>query len=364
MKKVLPIISVVLAVLYLLACFTHTIHPYSWSGISYLALSFSLIQILLLISTLLTAIFNHQKWLLLLLILPVGYTNTKTSFAFNSPTSFQQKKKLNNLRILSWNIDNFIFKAIWREKSWNERHELAIRFLKSTEADILCLQDFTHLQLGNGIDNIAFFRDSLGYPYYYFSEDGKDYGTAIFSRINIIDSGHIRFTDKEKAESIAYADILFDNQRLRIFNTHLRSMLLNKKKISVDNIGYLDYMKEDTAFLLHSSRLERLAYFDKIHTKQAKQIAAVFKEQHTPFIFCADLNSVPAGYPYNILGHNTKDAFLEKGFGWGGTYSRILPMLRIDVVLTSNQINTVQYYSPRIRLSDHYPIITDFNIKP
>ncbi|MEN9599629.1 MAG: hypothetical protein RL596_1948 [Bacteroidota bacterium] len=364
MKQMLSTITILLAVLYVTACFTHTIHPVSWDGISYLALSFSLIQILLLVSTLLTAIINHKKWLLLLLILPFGYNNTKVSFAFNSTSSFQQKKKPNSLRILSWNIDNFIFKAIWREKSWNERHELAIQFLKSIEADILCLQDFTHLQLGNGHDNIAFFRDSLGYPYYYFSEDGKAYGTAIFSKIKIQDSGHIRFTDKKLAESIAYTDILFNHQPLRIFNAHLRSMLLNKKEISVDNIGYLDYMKEDTAFLLHSSRLERLAYFDKIHTKQAAQIAAIFNKQNTPFIFCADLNSVPAGYPYKLLRSNTHDAFLEKGFGWGGTYSRILPTLRIDVVLTSKQISTMQYYSPRLRLSDHYPIITDLEIKP
>ncbi|MFT2658121.1 hypothetical protein, partial [Escherichia coli] len=75
-----------------------------------------------------------------------------------------------NLRILSWNIDNFIFKALWTEKTWDERHELAIAFLRSTKADVLCLQDFTHLRLRNKHDNIAFIRDSLGYPYYYFSE--------------------------------------------------------------------------------------------------------------------------------------------------------------------------------------------------
>jgi endonuclease/exonuclease/phosphatase family metal-dependent hydrolase len=364
MKKMLSTITILLAVLYITASFTHTIHPVSWDGISYLALSFSLIQLLLLIFILLATMLNSKKWLFCLLLLPIGYLNTKYSIAFHTPQKFQQAKQSNHLRILSWNIDNFIFKAIWKEKSWNERHELAIQFLKSTEADILCLQDFTHLQLGNGYDNIAFFRDSLGYPYYYFSEDGKAYGTAIFSKIKIQDSGHIRFTDKKLAESIAYTDILFNHQPLRIFNAHLRSMLLNKKEISVDNIGYLDYMKEDTAFLLHSSRLERLAYFDKIHTKQAAQIAAIFNKQNTPFIFCADLNSVPAGYPYKLLRSNTHDAFLEKGFGWGGTYSRILPTLRIDVVLTSKQISTMQYYSPRLRLSDHYPIITDLEIKP
>ncbi|MBR2649943.1 MAG: endonuclease/exonuclease/phosphatase family protein [Sediminibacterium sp.] len=363
MKKILSIITIVLAVCYIPACFSHYIHPKSWNGISYLALGFAVLQILLLIFILVTGFVSSKKWLLLLSLFLLGYENTKSSFAFHFPHTFKEQKHIQYLRVLSWNIDNFIFKAIWREKTWNERHELAIAFLKSTKADVLCLQDFTHLRLGNNHDNIAFIRDSLGYPYYYFSEDGKDYGTAIFSKIKIQDSGHIRFTDKQYAESIAYADIIFHNQNLRLFNTHLRSMLLGPKKIASNNIGYLDYMKEDTAFLLHSSRIERLAYFDKIHTLQANEIVQIFKKQKKPFVFCADLNSVPAGYPYALLAADTKDAFLEKGFGWGGTYSRILPTLRIDVVLTSPSVYTMQYNSPRLRLSDHYPIIADLSLE-
>lgn len=363
MKKILSIITIILAVCYIPACFSHYIHPKSWNGISYLALGFAVLQILLLIFILVTGFVSSKKWLLLLSLFLLGYENTKSSFAFHFPHTFKEQKHIQYLRVLSWNIDNFIFKAIWREKTWNERHELAIAFLKSTKADVLCLQDFTHLRLRNKHDNIAFIRDSLGYPYYYFSEDGKDYGTAIFSKIQIQDSGHIRFTDKKYAESIAYADILFNHRPLRLFNAHLRSMLLAPKKLASDNIGYLDYMKEDTAFLLHSSRIERLAYFDKIHSAQANQIEQIFKQQKKPFIFCADLNGVPAGYPYSLLTAYTKDAFLEKGFGWGGTYSRILPTLRIDVVLTSSSVHTVQYHSPRLRLSDHYPIITDLSSK-
>lgn len=363
MKKILSFCTIVLAVLYIPACFTHTINPALWNGISYFALCFAIIQLLLTILILVLAFVSSKKWLLLFLLLPLGYENTKSSFAFNINGSHTEQKQAQYLRVLSWNIDNFIFKAIWREKNWNERHELAIDFLRHTKADILCLQDFTHLRLGNGQDNIAFIRDSLGYPYYYFSEDGKEYGTAIFSKIKIQDSGHIRFTDKKLAESIAFADIQFHHQRVRIFNTHLRSMLLSPKRISTNNIGYLDYMKEDTAFLLHSSRIERLAYFDKIHTHQATEIVAAFKKQKTAFIFCADLNSVPAGYPYSLLRKYTKDTFLEKGYGWGGTYSRIVPTLRIDVILTSPNIQTIQYHSPRFRLSDHFPIITDLAIK-
>jgi endonuclease/exonuclease/phosphatase family metal-dependent hydrolase len=82
-----------------------------------------------------------------------------------------------------------------------------------------------------------------------------------------------------------------------------------------------------------------------------------------PFIFCADLNSVPSSYVYQTLKSDLTDAFLSKGYGLGKTYEGLSPTLRIDVVLMSKSLKPTQYSSPQLPYSDHFPIITDIEIK-
>ena len=78
-----------------------------------------------------------------------------------------------------------------------------------------------------------------------------------------------------------------------------------------------------------------------------------------PYVFCGDLNAVPASYVYHILSKNLNDAFLQNSIGWGSTYNSKIPFLRIDVVLTSKQLTTTKYQSPKLQLSDHYPVVAD-----
>jgi endonuclease/exonuclease/phosphatase family metal-dependent hydrolase len=74
------------------------------------------------------------------------------------------------------------------------------------------------------------------------------------------------------------------------------------------------------------------------------------------------LNALPASYTCRILRKNTKDAFLEQGSGIGGTYKKAAFISRIDYILTDKKIDAKQYYSPKLNLSDHYPIIADIQL--
>jgi endonuclease/exonuclease/phosphatase family metal-dependent hydrolase len=57
------------------------------------------------------------------------------------------------------------------------------------------------------------------------------------------------------------------------------------------------------------------------------------------------------------------DAFVAKGSGIGGTYDGISPTLRIDVMLMTKDILPIQYYSPQLHASDHFPLIVDIKLK-
>jgi len=106
-----------------------------------------------------------------------------------------------------------------------------------------------------------------------------------------------------------------------------------------------------------------LAEFDAMHAEQAITIKRVLDSCNYPYVFCADLNSVPSTYVYHHLKSGLQDAFLQNGFGIGRTYDSISPTLRIDVVLLNNQLKAVQHKTPVLHLSDHYPNITDFQFR-
>ncbi|MBI3728029.1 MAG: TonB-dependent receptor, partial [Burkholderiales bacterium] len=56
------------------------------------------------------------------------------------------------------------------------------------------------------------------------------------------------------------------NLRVSLGNT------LHQDNINISNVGYLEFVKEDTAMLFHSNRLQRLEYFDCIHAGQTEVV--------------------------------------------------------------------------------------------
>ncbi|MEN9685980.1 MAG: hypothetical protein RLZZ28_1766 [Bacteroidota bacterium] len=346
---------------YLISCFTAFINPCFFSKITYFALGFPLIFVGYLFFCLPFIFFFFRKYFIaaLLLLIP-SWKNISSVLSFHLPKTFALNKEADAIRILSWNVNAFLYKPyIILDRAAQAEQDAMVELIRTTRPHILCFQDFAEAPAEYGRVNIRFLADSLGYPYHYFSEDGDNYGTIQFSRLPIIDSGRIRYTERKFPESLAFIDVLRGQDTLRIYNTHLRSMNLHKEKITPQNIGYIEFVKEDTAVLYHTGRLGRLEYFDCIHAKQAATVKQELDACKLPFVFCADLNAVPSSYVYQHIRKNLKDAFLSAGSGISGTYHRFTPALRIDVMLVSNQLNPVQFYNPKPALSDHYPLITD-----
>lgn len=362
-RIVFSVFALLYGVAFLYASFTHSLLPCRFFGVTYLSLLFPVLLggLLLVILPLSVIVYRNYGWLCLLLLFP-AWKNLSAVLGFHVPRQFNEVKAAGQVRILSWNVDAFLYRPYQGPES-PAKQAAMVNFIRTANADILCFQDFAETPPEYGKVNVRFLADSLGYPYHYFSQDGINYGTIIFSRLPILDSGRTHYTEKVYPESLAYIDVLAGKDTLRVFNTHLRSMYLHDKVITPGNIGYIEFVKEDTALLFHSNRLQRLEYFDCIHSGQAAIVKERLNVSPHPFVFCADLNSVPSGYVYHRIKDGLNDAFLEAGAGFGGTYHRFSLTLRIDVVLTSPSIATRQYYSPRLDLSNHYPIVTDMQIQ-
>jgi len=82
-----------------------------------------------------------------------------------------------------------------------------------------------------------------------------------------------------------------------------------------------------------------------------------------PVLLCGDFNDVPNSYTYFHIKGNLQDAFLQKGFGIGRTYTSLSPTLRIDYLLASDHFRVLQCKKVELPYSDHYPVITDVALK-
>ncbi len=100
-------------------------------------------------------------------------------------------------------------------------------------------------------------------------------------------------------------------------------------------------------------------------TKQIKQAKLVKNSTINcdyKVIICGDFNSTPYSLPYRILKDNLIDSFKSKGSGLGTTYSLFNYPLRLDYFLVDPSIQIDNHQNFNLNLSDHEPILMNFQI--
>lgn len=365
-KWVVRAFILVTTVIYVAASCTSYINPIYYSLFTFLALGFPFILLIMLLASVLAIFcFRKRAWIFVVFLL-IGIKNIIATTGLHPfAAKFKQEKPKGTIRLLSWNVNSFESSEVKNDTSNNNRRKM-FAFIKETNPDIICLQDFRDFfNDGRYYSNSKYLVDTLKYRYIYMAVDHFQYsavgdvsGTAILSKFPISDTGRITYNSKDNPEHIGFADINISNKNIiRFYNTHLSSMQLTAER---KNAG-LDYtyIQDDTAILFNKSKLERIAIFDSFHVKQAQLVKQQLNKSPVPFVFCADLNSVPSSYVYHHISSGLQDAFLQKGFGWGATYDGLSHTLRIDVTLLSPELKVVQHYSPKLKASDHFPLVTD-----
>ncbi len=363
--KLTLVLIIAYTVVYVVSASTPYINPTLWKPLTFFALIFPYLLIGML-AVCIVAFFVVKKygWLFVVFLF-FGYKNIFSVNGLHFSKPFNIKKEPNTVRLLSWNVNDFITSQRNLDTPNNVRRKM-LRFVDSMQADILCFQDFKNYEENAGFfSNIKYLTDTLHYTYHYFSIDNpydhtglsNAYGTIIFSKFPIVDSNRTAYNWPHFPEHLVQTTIDVKGKKVNIFNTHLRSMQL-KSNTKDPNIDY-SFVQDDTTIIFNKDKIHKLRYYDSIHVQQAFVIKQQLNASKYPFIFCADLNAVPSSFVYHHIANDLSDAFLQKGSGWGLTYPNLASNIRIDVLLHSNSLKTVQYYCPAFVASDHYPIVAD-----
>lgn len=83
-----------------------------------------------------------------------------------------------------------------------------------------------------------------------------------------------------------------------------------------------------------------------------------------PVLFGGDFNAPPGDPIQSLLRADFKDAFVEAGTGWGNTFQRRIPILRIDQIHYSRQFKAVRCNAVTTRRSDHRMVVADLLPSP
>jgi len=79
-----------------------------------------------------------------------------------------------------------------------------------------------------------------------------------------------------------------------------------------------------------------------------------------PALVAGDFNAPANDAVYKLLGNDFTDAFEAVGTGWGNTYHRSLPLLRIDHIFSSSQLIPIRAKAVRLGGSDHRMVVADY----
>src|SRR5690625_3433372 len=234
-----------------------------------------------------------------------------------------------------------------------------IDFIAREQPDILCLQEFYTSENPNDFDNKAYLSKKLKLPYRYFSSDhnykNNHSGVILYSRYPIVQAGKLKLSKDNDKEIAIYGDIKKGEDTIRVFTAHLQSIYLDNEDMQqIENIK--KQKDKDLRATKKITRKLRTAF--KKRDIQANIFVKKIKESPYAVLICGDFNDPPTSYTYFKIKDGLKDAFLEKGFGIGRTFSEISPTLRIDYIFADPAFKVLDFKIPHKSYSDHFPIVS------
>lgn len=325
LDKLLFVLNSLLAALLLLSYLSYYISPNMLSFISLVSLAIPVLIALNFVFALYWIVKLKKQFLLSTLVLVIGFQYITKLYTFNEKKILLQ----NDLKIMSYNVKMFNLYKWIDDKGIDDK---IYDFVNSNKPDILCIQEY-HESLKKGL--------KFPYKYVKITSPNNHFGHAIFSNYKIVNSGSLNFSNT--GNNAIFADIVKNNDTIRVYNIHLESLKLNPKD---------DYFNQDNSQKF-KNRVEKAF---KIQANQAKLIKLHQEKTTLKSIICGDFNNTAFSWVYHQLKEGKNDAFEVAGSGFGKTFDHILP-IRIDFILIDKTIEINYYKSYNIKFSDHFPIM-------
>ena len=254
------------------------------------------------------------------------------------------------LKVVTWNVGRFsLSQSSSGVSGFEQCADSVFAYIREQNPDIVCLQEF---KIKDSRRIKQYLKKKMpGYhsEYYVFTGSNGSTGNLTLSRLPVRNRGVVKF---DGGTNLAiFSDYEYAGKVFRVYNCHFESY-----NISFSGIARAMMRQDKEVFAETGGKMKRSI------SRRPKQVDQVFNDiESCPVesFVCGDFNDNPMSYTYCRMMRDRQDTFVEAGDGFGATYSRLWPMLRIDYVLCPKSCTVVTHETPKVKLSDHYPVITE-----
>ena len=268
---------------------------------------------------------------------------------------YKRVKTANSIKVLTYNV-KYLGKddasGLDREK------EKIFSFLEQQKPDIICLQEFD-CQKGSFLEIVDDLKKRTNIEHYiftrYYPGNSNTERILLLVKQEVTNKGSL--TDIHKRRFAVFADIIINEDTVRVINCHLQSVYLREE----DNLGLNDFTYESQTsgiFQEKSKKIyNKLARAFEKRALQTAQLKQFITQSPHEVILCGDFNDTPSSFAYSSIKKIMTDAFLKSGRGAGTTYHGKYPSFRIDYIFHSKKIKSAEYHIyNKLECSDHYPV--------
>ena len=282
-----------------------------------------------------------------------------------SPINFKsnQYNGGEKVTVMTYNICRFAF----MKQHTKEKPNPIIEYIKEVDADVVCLQEYAIGKSKNSIkerDIRRALEDQYPYKKVFLNKSrSNESGLACMSKYPIVEAKPIISPKNTNGSIMCSIDI--KGKIVKFVINHLES-----NRLSSNDKGLLDYV---TTHISESDSLMgdvkrqivwKIANASKRRALQADSIANYIKNIDDYVVVCGDFNDTQQSYVYNKIRGGLNDAYIDNCFGPNITYHENKFLFRIDHILYGNGLNPISTkIDKRIKASDHYPVITTFEIR-
>lgn len=341
-KLLMLLINLFFVILLILTYITPHVPVDKWGWLALLALSYPFILFVNILFALGWTFFRSWLSLISIVALVAGWGHHEKYIQL-IPSFGSQESCEESIRVLSYNLRGLSMVPVSKKNDFQGRIDSIYNALTNENEfpDIICLQE---AQKGEQI------AKKFGLNY---TAHASKSSLWILSRFPIENKGAV--DGVESSPSAMYADVKTPQGMLRVYNMHLVSNRVTNT--TEELIEDMDFKKSTTW-----SNIKFIFRRYRTTTEQRASEAATIRKHAAkckhPFMITGDGNDPPMSHTYKVLQKGINDSFEKKGFGISTTYNSTLPLLRIDYILGSKEIQFKDHSTYHIPYSDHYPVST------
>ncbi len=343
--------NVLTALLLIMSAYSDHISPEISLTFSYLGLAFPLLCVANLCFMLYWLCLREWKFSLIgLFVFLLCWSPVRRYFPLHASQDVSREKVL---KVLTYNVMSFGYK--------NHTENLPnpiIRYIAESDADIVCLQEYAAAKVKENLTASKIYKALKMYPYhsvfYQNSAKYQDQGIAVFSKFPISNSRQIKYKSDFNGSTIH--ELRIGDKKLILINNHLESFKLTME----DRTRYSSLIKNFSSEGLSDLKgafTRKLGPAFRIRARQAEAVAKEIEKANGDYVLvCGDFNDTPISYAHRTIQGDLKDAFAESGRGMGVTYNQNFFWFRIDNILHSQNMTSINCSVDEIPYSDHYPL--------